>query len=68
MSHKELIDKLKAHLKSVELSASDLYKVQLRKLIERLEKGEIPDEELIRDLQSLGFHDIAAEIRRGMYI
>lgn len=68
MSHKELIDKLKAHLKSVELSASDLYKVQLRKLIERLEKGEISDEDLIRDLQSLGFHDFAMTIRRGMYI
>ena len=68
MSHKELIDKLKAHLKSVELSASDLYKIQLKKLIDRLEKGDISDEELIRDLQSLGFHDIAAEIRRGMYI
>lgn len=68
MSHKELIEKLKAHFRSIENQASDLYKVQLKKLIENLEQGKIQDEELVRDLQSLGFHDIAMTIRRGMYV
>lgn len=67
MTHKELIGKLKSHLTKVETDANELYKIQLRKLIERLEKGTIGDEELVRDLQSLGFHDFALEIRRGMY-
>lgn len=68
IGNKELIEKLEKHLKEVEFGATDLYKSRLTVTISKLKVNGYEDEDLIRDLQSLGFQDVAREIRKGMFI
>lgn len=68
-NREELLTYLKKHYKQVEAQAIPTYIIKLRKTIELLENGESYEEEdLIIDLQSLGFQDIAQQVRRGIYL
>lgn len=69
MDNETLITLLEDHLKQSK-EATDIYKIRLGRTIGRLKEGyfEGKDEELIVDLQALGFQDKAALIRRGMYV
>lgn len=66
----ELISLLERHLKQIEVPATEMYKVRIRRTIAKLKSGEYQDKEreLIIDLQSIGFQDIARQVRRGMYV
>lgn len=70
MDKEQLLEKLESHLKEVEGQASELYIIRLKRTIQKLKEGLYlnDDEELIIDLQSLGFQDLAQQIRKGQYI
>lgn len=65
----ELIKLLEKHLTQSEL-ATDVYKIKLHSVLEGLKSGFYTgrEEGLIMDLQSLGFWDVARDVRKGMYI
>jgi hypothetical protein len=64
-----LIDQLEKHLKAIETVAIELYLIKLRGTIDKLKRGYYEElgEELIGDLQSVGFQDLAVQVRRSMY-
>lgn len=69
MNIQELIKQLEEHLKQIESNATQLYVIQLKKLIENLKSGLYDEDEiLIRDLQSLGFQDLAQQVRRRRFL
>lgn len=70
MNQEQLAELLKKHLQSTQNQASDLYIIRLKKTIANLEDGiyQEEDEKLVIDLQSLGFQDLAQQVRRGMYL
>ena len=70
MDQQLLIELLEKHLKQVEPSGIEALKIRLRRTIDRLKEGFYleKDEDLIFDLQAVGFSDIAAQVRRGLYI
>ena len=69
MSKSELIELLKKHLKQVEVQAGMLYIMRMKQMIAKLESGGYQFEnDLIFDLQSLGFSDLAKTVKRSMFI
>lgn len=68
MNIKELLEKLENYLKRVEVNATELYKIRLRGTIAKLKQGNYTDEEIITDLQSLGFHEEAKEMKKSLYV
>lgn len=69
MENQTLIDILEHHFTQA-TQAPEIYKIRLRRTIDRLKSGFFlnRDEELIADLQALGFADVARQVRGGMYI
>ncbi|MBI4009143.1 hypothetical protein HY357_02830 [Candidatus Roizmanbacteria bacterium] len=69
MDNQELIEQLKQYLKQVESTSQELLIIRIKRTIENLEQNRYQeDEDLVTDLQALGFHDLAQQVRRGMYI
>lgn len=68
MDTEVLVDLLEHHFTQAQ-QATELYKLRLRRTIDRLKSGFYlqRDELLIVDLQSVGFNDIAQQVRRGLY-
>ena len=70
MDNPAVLEILKRHLSQTESQASDLYTKLLKNTIKKLEEGGYTKntEQLIIDLQSLGFGDLALRIRRSQFI
>ena len=70
-----LKEELKKHLQQVDNKyTSEVYLTKLKQIIKNLDSnayetpaGDFDSEDLIKDLQSVGFNDRAQEIRRGMF-
>lgn len=69
MNTEVLVDLLEHHFIQAE-QAQEIYKIRLRRTIDRLKEGFYlqREEDLIIDLESLGFGDLGCQIRREMFI
>ncbi len=69
MEAESLIKLLEGQLVQSELSV-EIYRIRLKSVIDGLRSGFYiqREEGLILDLQSLGFLDVARDIRKGMYV
>lgn len=64
----KLIEILEDHKERVKNQATELYLRRLDKTIEKLHSDYYDENQLIIDLQSLGFQDLAINVRRSMYL
>lgn len=69
MNNETLVLLLEEQLKQAESQAPEIYKIRLKRTIGKLKEGLYlnKEEELVIDLESIGFMKEAREVRTGVY-